>query len=70
MNSQRILVVLTSTQMLTSSLISLSGFLNQAENGDQPESVFQEITTIHIHKAIDLLQVIKQFPVWNMQLDF
>lgn len=69
MNFKRTLVIL-GIQMLTSSLFSLSGLLNQAGNTDQPENVFQEITTIYTHKAIDSLQGIKQFPACNMQLDF
>lgn len=70
MNFQKILVILGSTQMLTSSLFSLTGLLNQAGNRDQPVSVFHEITIIYTHKGIDLLQGIKQFPVCNMQLGF
>lgn len=69
MNFQRIPAIL-GIQMLTSSLFSLSGLLKQAGNRNQPDSVFQEITTIYTHKTIALLQGIKQFPGCNMQLDF
>lgn len=62
MNFQGILVILGSTQVLTSSLFSLSGLLNQTGNRDQPESVFQAIIIIYTHKWIDLFQGFKQLP--------